>query len=70
MIKYGHAYLICCRPEVAGGSILGCDVKAVEGYVMIHFDVAGCSIFQDNGEKIFPDAEVGGGAGGINAICS
>ena len=37
---------------------------------MVNFEVASCSNFQDNREKIFPDAEVGGGAGGINAICS
>ena len=37
---------------------------------MVNFEVASCSIFRDNGEKIFPDAEVGGGAGGISAICS
>ena len=32
--------------------------------------IATCSIFQDYREKIFPDAEVVGGAGCINAICS
>ena len=37
---------------------------------MVNFEVASCSIFQDNREKKFPDAEVGGGAGDINAICS
>ena len=39
---------------------------------MVNFEVASCSIFRDNREKIrtFPDAEVGGGADGINAICS
>ena len=33
---------------------------------MVNFEVASCSIFQDNREKLFPAAEIGG----INAICS
>ena len=37
-------------------------------YVMVNFEVASCSIFQDNHEKKFPDAEVSGGAGGMNAF--
>ena len=37
---------------------------------MVNCEVASCSIFRDNREKIFPDAEVGGGANGINAICT
>ena len=37
---------------------------------MVNFEVAGSSSFRDNRENIFPDAEVDGGAGGINAICS
>ena len=34
--------------------------------------IASCSILRDNREKKtkFPDAEVGGGTGGITAICS
>ena len=37
----------------------------------VNCDVASCSIltFPEAIEKIFPDAEVGGGAGGINDIC-
>ena len=60
-----HAYSICCRPEVAGCIGVGCDVLAVEGYVLVNFEVASYNIFRDN-----PDAEVGSGAVGINAICS
>ena len=37
---------------------------------MVKFVVASCSILRDNREKIFPNAEVSSGAGGINAICS
>ena len=33
-------------------------------------EVASRSNFRDNRDKIYPDAEVGGGADGINAICS
>ena len=42
MIKHGHAYSIAaqCPPELAGGIILGCDVKAVESYVMVNFEFA------------------------------
>ena len=40
------------------------------GYVVINFEVACSSSFRDNREEIFPNTEVGGGAGGINAICS
>ena len=36
---------------------------------MVNSEVATCSNFRDNREKI-PDAKVGGGAGGINAIRS
>ena len=43
---------------------------AVDGYVMVNVEVASHSIFWDNREKIYPDAEVGGGTGGINDICS
>ena len=37
---------------------------------MVNFEVAGTSSCRDNREKIFPGAEVGCGAGSINAICS
>ena len=36
---------------------------------MVNFEIACCSIFRDNREKIFPAAEICGGAGAINAIC-
>ena len=37
--------------------------------MMVYFEVAHCSIYRDNREKIFPNAEFGGGTSGINAIC-
>ena len=48
--------------------MLGCDTKVV--YVMVTYEVASCSNFRDNREKISPNAEVSGGVGGINVICS
>ena len=68
VVKHRCAYSICCRPKVAGGIVLSCDVKAVEGYVMVNFEVASSSIFRDNHDILVP--EVGSGADGINAICS
>ena len=43
IIQHGHTYSICCRPEVAGDIVLGFDVKAVEGYVMVNFEVVSCN---------------------------
>ena len=63
MYKHRRDHSICCRPEVAGGIVLGCDVKAVEGHVVANFEVASCSIFGDYAEFV-------GGARGINAISS
>ena len=68
-IEHRRYHSICCRPEVAGGVVLSCDVKAV-CYVVENFEVASCSNFRGNREKKFPDAEAGGGADYINAICS
>ena len=36
---------------------------------MVNFEIANCSVFRDNREKI-PDAEAGDGTGGIKVICS
>ena len=36
---------------------------------MLNFEVPICGIRDNREKKIFPDAEVGGGVGGINAIC-
>ena len=45
MIQHGHAYSICCRSEVAGYIILGCNIKAAQGYVAVNFEVASCTSF-------------------------
>ena len=54
-----------CRLEVAGGVILGCDVKAVTWWEILKLQAVVTSEIIE--KKIFPDAEVGGG---IYAICS
>ena len=51
--SHGALAPICCRPEVTGGSVFGCDVKAAEGYVMVNSEVASYSIFRGNREKYF-----------------
>ena len=53
MIKYRCDYSICRRPELAGSIVLSGDVKAVEGYVMVNFDVASCNTLRDNRERIY-----------------
>ena len=40
MTKKEHVYAICCRPEVAGAVISGENVKTIEGYAVLNFDVA------------------------------
>ena len=40
------------------------------GYTVVNFEVAISSSFRDKREKIYPDAEVGGGDGGTNDNCS
>ena len=49
--------------------ISGLNVETIVGYVAVNSEVASSSSFRDDRDKIIPDAEVGGGAGGINAIC-
>ena len=40
-------YAICCRPEVAGDVIPGENVKTIEGYAVLNFEVASFSSFRD-----------------------
>ena len=47
-----HVYAICCRPDVAGDVISGENVKSIEGYVVLKFEVD---------SRVFSD---GGGGGG------
>ena len=45
MTQNEHVYAICCQPEVAGDVISGENVKAVEGYAVLNFEVASFSFF-------------------------
>ena len=47
MTQNEHVYAICCRPEVAGAVTSGENVKTIEGYTMLHFEVASFSSFRD-----------------------
>ena len=43
-----HVYAICCRREVGGDGISGGNVRTTEGYVVLNFEVASISSFQEN----------------------
>ena len=47
MTNHEHVYAICCRSEVAGYVISGENVKTVEGYAVLYFEVASLSSFGD-----------------------
>ena len=56
--------LICCRPEVAGDVISGENVKTIEGYPLLNFEVAiAVTVSKIFSQKAFRD---GGGGGGGN----
>ena len=38
--------MICCRPEVAGDVISGKNVKTVEGYAVLNFEIASFGSFR------------------------
>ena len=46
MTQNEHVYEICCRPEVVGDGISGENVKTIEGYAVLNFEVASSSSFQ------------------------
>ena len=48
MTQNEHVYVICCRQEVAGDVISGENVKTIEGYAMLNFEVARFSTFREN----------------------
>ena len=41
-----YVYAICCRPKVAGDVISGRNVTTIEGYALLHFEVASISSFR------------------------
>ena len=47
MTQNEHVYAICCRQEVAGDVISGENVKTIEGYAVVNFEVTSFSSFQD-----------------------
>ena len=52
MTQNGHVYAICCRPEIDGDVISGENVKTIEGYAVLNFEVASFSSFRDINKKI------------------
>ena len=46
MTQIEHVYAICCQLEVAGDVISGDNVKTVEGYAVLNFEVVSYSIFR------------------------
>ena len=42
-----HVCTICCRPEVVYGVISGRNVRTMEGYLAINFEVATSNSFRD-----------------------
>ena len=47
MTKNEHVYAICFRTEIAGDVISSGNIKTVEGYAALHFEVASFSSFRD-----------------------
>ena len=45
MTQNEHVSEICCQPEVDADVISGQNVKTVEGYVVVNFEVASCRSF-------------------------
>ena len=48
MTQNEHIYTIFCRAEVAGDVLSGENVKAIEGYALLHFEAALFSGFREN----------------------
>ena len=63
-----RVYEIGSWPEVDGDVISSRNVKTVEGYVALNFEVASPSSFRHFLERSLCDGEVGDGSGGVNAI--
>ena len=52
-----HVYAIYCRPEVVGDVISSENVKTMEGYAVLNFEVASSSSFRDIPKNHFMTAE-------------
>ena len=70
MTQNGHDYAICCQKEVAGDVVSCGNVKTIESYLALNFEVDSSSSFRDFSKRSFCDGAVGGGSGSVNAICS
>ena len=46
MTQNEHGYTIYCRPEVAGDAISGENVKNIEGYAVLNWEVSSFSSFE------------------------
>ena len=47
MTQNEHVYVLCCRPEETGEAVSSENVRTVEGYVVLNFEVASFSSFRD-----------------------
>ena len=70
MTQNAHAYATCCRPEVDDDVIYSQNIKTIEGYVAVNFEVASSSNFQNLPKMSFCDGEVSDGWDCTNAIFS
>ena len=52
MAQNEDVYVICCWPEVASDVISGGDVKTIEGYAVLNFEIASMS-FRENHNQPF-----------------
>ena len=66
MTQNGHVYAICCQPAVDDDVISGRNVKAIEGYIVVNFEVASSSSFQDFPKWLFCVGEVGDGSDSVS----
>ena len=47
MTRNEHVYMICCWLKVAGDVISGENVRTIQGYAVLNFEVSEFSSFQD-----------------------
>ena len=69
MAKNGHVHAICCRSEDAGDVISSRNLKSIDGYMSLNFEVSSSNSFRDFSKRSSCDGKVDGGSGGVNAIC-
>ena len=56
MAQNEHVHAICCRLELVCDDISGGNVKTIEGYAVLKFDVASFGNFRDIQKKHFVTA--------------